>query len=174
MAIILGHRTVFFFFRGQRFYDFITFLSGIRFILTSSQHFRWIWQYFSLPFQKMDAFLELPFELSRVLIVDWCTVRDLLALDSSYCNKAKREPWWEVLRSADHFCNNQSDACSVYTLDICQKNSDYATGVGYQYKLRLMWWIFERRRRFHWRGDNQLHKRWKGTAFHNSTVRNPL
>eukprot|EP01032_Pedospumella_encystans_P011256 gene11256-13099_t len=51
----------------------------------------------------MDVFLELPFELSRILIVDWCTVRDLLALDSAYCNKTKREAWGEVLRSTDHF-----------------------------------------------------------------------
>eukprot|EP01032_Pedospumella_encystans_P011257 gene11257-13100_t len=61
----------------------------------------------------MDVLLELPFELSRVLAVDWCSVRDLLALDTAYCNKAKREPWGKVLRSAGHFCNHEapSTAC---------------------------------------------------------------
>jgi len=64
----------------------------------------------------MDVFLELPFELSRVLI--WCKVRDLLALDTAYCNKAKREPWEKVLRSADQFCSHKLPA--NVTLAACE------------------------------------------------------
>lgn len=66
----------------------------------------------------MDVFLELPFELSRLLIIDWCKVRDLLALDTAYCNNAKREPWEKVLRSADHFCSHKLPA--KMTLAACE------------------------------------------------------
>ena len=91
--------------------------------------------------QKMDVLLELPFELSRVIAVDWCTVRDLLALDTAYCNKSKREPWERVLRSADHHSSQEamSAACKrwIYirriptTKLVWKTNTDFALCSGY-------------------------------------------
>lgn len=49
--------------------------------------------------------MDLPLEITRTLVVDWLGHVDLVFLDTSYCNKERREPWENVLRLAAHFAD---------------------------------------------------------------------
>ena len=53
----------------------------------------------------MDVFLDLPLEVTRMLVMEWINPIDLVSLDTSYCNKLKRESWLKVLRLATHFAD---------------------------------------------------------------------
>ena len=53
----------------------------------------------------MDVFLDLPLEITRMVVVEWINPVDLLFLDSAYCNYSRRESWLKVLHLATHFAD---------------------------------------------------------------------
>eukprot|EP01032_Pedospumella_encystans_P011255 gene11255-13097_t len=53
----------------------------------------------------MEVLLDLPMEITRMLVVEWINPIDLVFLDTAYCNNSKRESWLKALRLATHFAD---------------------------------------------------------------------
>lgn len=52
---------------------------------------------------QFDIFTSLPTSLSRNVLRDWLTIKSVLALDSSYCGKAARSCFQNLLESGEYF-----------------------------------------------------------------------